>query len=137
LNTSGANEFRISPKKFLSLSLIPECICTPYGGDSVSSVVSADPTCDSADTFYKRGVYKLPLSLQIGIASIPAVPPQEWQIFQDMTFVELSLVLKHLAAQVSLRAFRRHPRGPKKAQQKRTFLKRKPHVSTAKILAQK
>jgi TPP-dependent 2-oxoacid decarboxylase len=66
-----------------------------------------------------------------------AVPNQEWQIFQDMTIVELSQVLKHLARQVKLRAFRRHPRSPKKVQPKRTFLKSKPHVSTDSILAQK
>ena len=54
-----------------------------------------------------------------------------------MTIVQLSTVLKHLAGHVRLRAFRRHPRGPKKAQPKRTFSLNLPHVSTAKILAEK
>jgi len=66
-----------------------------------------------------------------------AIPAEEWHVFQSMTFTDLSLLLKHLAAQVKLRAFRRHPRGPKKAQPKRTHLKNKPHVSTSKILAQR
>ncbi|MBS3029753.1 MAG: hypothetical protein EZY12_21845 [Dolichospermum sp. DET69] len=66
-----------------------------------------------------------------------AIPPQEWRVFQNITFTELSQILKHLAGQVKLRAFRRHPRGPKTAQPKRTYLKNKPHVSTAKILAQR
>jgi hypothetical protein len=66
-----------------------------------------------------------------------AIPPQEWHIFQHMTIVQLSKLLKHLAGQVRLSAFRRHPPGPKKAQPKRIFLKSKPHVSTGKILAQK
>jgi Transposase DDE domain len=66
-----------------------------------------------------------------------AIPPEQWCVFQNMTFTELSQTLKHLASLVKLRAFRRHPRSPKKAQPKRTYLKNKPHVSTAKILAQK
>ncbi len=59
-----------------------------------------------------------------------AIPPEEWRVFQNITFTELSLILKHLAGLVKLRAFRRHPRGTKKAQPKRTYLKNKPHVST-------
>lgn len=60
-----------------------------------------------------------------------AIPQQEWHIFKDMTFIQLSSVLKYLASLVKLRAFRRHPRGSKKAQPKRIFLKNQPHVSTA------
>ena len=66
-----------------------------------------------------------------------AIPPEEWRIFQNMTFTELSQILKHLAGYVKLRAFRRHPRGLKKTQPKRTYLKNRPHVSTFKILNQK
>lgn len=66
-----------------------------------------------------------------------AIPPEEWRVFQNMTFTELSQILKHLAGLVKLRAFRRHPRGSKKPQPKRTYLKNRPHISTAKILNQK
>ncbi|MDZ8066259.1 MAG: transposase [Nostoc sp. DedQUE08] len=66
-----------------------------------------------------------------------AIPPNEWCVFQNMTFSELSQTLKHLAGLVKLRTFRRHLRDPKKAQPKRTYLKNKPHVSTVKILNQK
>jgi hypothetical protein len=65
------------------------------------------------------------------------IPPEEWRVFQNMTFIELSQILKHLAGQVKLRAFRRYPRGSKKPLPKRTYLKNRPHVSTAKILNQK
>jgi hypothetical protein len=105
------------------LSVVKAALRSVHGTDKIETEVSSYYLADEI-----KGTYR---------GMMIAVPPQEWQIFQDMTFVELSLVLKHLAAQVSLRAFRRHPRGPKKAQPKRTFLKRKPHVSTAKILAQK
>lgn len=65
-----------------------------------------------------------------------AIPPAEWRLFKEMTIIQLSEVLKYLAAFVRLRAFRRHPRGPKKVQPKRAYLKSHPHVSTAKLLAQ-
>ncbi|MEH2054283.1 MAG: hypothetical protein V7K70_32000, partial [Nostoc sp.] len=54
-----------------------------------------------------------------------AIPPEQWRVFHNMTFIELSQILKHLAALAKLRAFRRHPRGPKIAQPKRTYLKNK------------
>ncbi|MEH2080368.1 MAG: transposase [Nostoc sp.] len=66
-----------------------------------------------------------------------AIPPEEWRVFHNITFIELSQFLKHLASLAELRAFRRHPRGPKKPQPKRTYLKNRPHVSTYKILNQK
>lgn len=66
-----------------------------------------------------------------------AIPPEEWRVFQNLTWKEFSQILKHLAGPVKLRAFRRHPRGPKKPQPKRTYLKNQPHVSTFKILNQK
>jgi hypothetical protein len=47
------------------------------------------------------------------------------------------MVLKELAANVKLSAFRKHPRGPKKPRPKRKGCKNTPHVSTAKILAQR
>ena len=63
--------------------------------------------------------------------------PQEWCVFQNMTFTELSQILKHLAGLIKLRAFCRHPRSPKKHQLLRTYFKNRPHVSTFKILNQK
>lgn len=65
-----------------------------------------------------------------------AIAPQEWRCFEQFNFIQLATVLKDLASLVHLKAFRRHPRGPKKPQPKRTRPKNKPHVSTAKLLAQ-
>ncbi len=65
-----------------------------------------------------------------------AIAPQEWRCFEQFNFIQLATVLKDLASFVQLKAFRRHPRGPKKPQPKRTRPKNKPHVSTAKLLAQ-
>ncbi|OQY12095.1 MAG: hypothetical protein B6I30_05545 [Desulfobacteraceae bacterium 4572_187] len=66
-----------------------------------------------------------------------AIDDAHWCVFQQMTPVKLVRVLKELAATVKLSAFRKHPRGPKKPRPKRKSCKNKPHVSTAKILAQR
>ncbi|MDM9580454.1 hypothetical protein [Nostoc sp. GT001] len=77
------------------------------------------------------------LPSEVANAMLIAIPPEKWCVFQNITFIELSQLLKHLAGHVKLRAFRRHPRGLKKPQPKRTYLKNRPHVSTFKILNQK
>lgn len=60
-----------------------------------------------------------------------------WIVFQQMTALKLSKILKELAVNVRLSAFQKHPRGPKKPQPKRKGSKNTPHVSTARILAQR
>jgi hypothetical protein len=52
-----------------------------------------------------------------------------------MTISELHVVLKGLSAKIRLSALRKHPRGPKKPAPERISNKQHPHVSTAKILA--
>lgn len=63
-----------------------------------------------------------------------AIPESEWRVFVTMTTAELVVTLLALAQQVRLRAFRKHPRGPKKPQPKRHADSQQPHVSTAKLL---
>jgi len=64
-----------------------------------------------------------------------AIPQNEWGVFQTASTHEMSDILVTLAKKVALQIFRRHPRGPKKPQPPRTFNKRHPHVSTARLLA--
>jgi hypothetical protein len=64
-----------------------------------------------------------------------AISGQNWTVFRHMTDSELLLVLKQLSAKVNLSALQKHPRGPKKPAPKRTSSKKHPHVSTAKIIA--
>lgn len=64
-----------------------------------------------------------------------AIPEPEWRVFITMTTAELVVTLLALAQQVRLRAFRKHPRGPKKPQPKRHADPQQPHVSTAKLLS--
>ncbi|MGF2040582.1 MAG: transposase [Nostoc sp. CmiVER01] len=68
-----------------------------------------------------------------------AIPPKEWKIFAKMNLIELTNILRDLAARVNLVVFASHPRAPKKTRRalKRTRPSRRPHVSTAKILSQK
>ena len=62
---------------------------------------------------------------------------EHWFVFRDMPTGQLVRLLKKLAKKVELRKYQKHPRGPKKPQPKRVFMKNKPHVSTAKILAER
>jgi hypothetical protein len=43
-----------------------------------------------------------------------AIPAQERSIFSEFSVSEMVTLLKELATKVQLRAFRKHPRGPKK-----------------------
>lgn len=105
------------------LSTVQAALRSVHGTEKIQTEVSSYYLADEI-----KGTYR---------GMMIAIPPQEWSVFQNFTFTELSQILKHLAGKVSLRAFRRHPRSPKKAQPKRTYLKNKPHVSTFKILAQR
>ncbi|WP_335002196.1 transposase [Nostoc sp.] len=105
------------------LSTIQAALRSVHGTEKIEAEISSYYLADEI-----KGTYR---------GMMIAIPPDEWCVFQNMTFTELSQTLKHLAGLVKLRTFRRHPRDPKKAQPKRTYLKNKPHVSTFKILNQK
>ncbi|WP_181154473.1 hypothetical protein [Nostoc sp. 'Peltigera membranacea cyanobiont' N6] len=105
------------------LSTVKAALRSVHGTEKIEAEISSYYLADEI-----RGTYR---------GMMIAIPSEEWRVFHNMTFIELSQILKHLAGLAKLRAFRRHPRGPKIAQPKRTYLKNKPHVSTAKILAQK
>jgi IS4 transposase len=67
-----------------------------------------------------------------------AVPPAEWtRHFASLSAADLARILKILAAKIPPDRFRKNVRGPKKPRPKRTSAKRHPHVSTARILAQR
>ena len=63
-----------------------------------------------------------------------AIPTEQWVIFSNLSVSQLVTLLKALAAKVRLRAFRKHPRGPKKPRIKRKSDPKTPHLSTAKLL---
>jgi len=61
----------------------------------------------------------------------------KWIAFREMSVGELVRLLKKLAKNVKLAKYQKHPRGPKKPQPPRIAMKNKPHVSTARILAER
>ncbi len=67
-----------------------------------------------------------------------AIPAAEWTThFALLNPAELAQILKVLAANVRLDRFRKNVRGPKKPAPKRVYDKKHPHVSIARILAQR
>lgn len=64
-----------------------------------------------------------------------AIPARHWKIFRTLTPAELACALKELAANVNLRRYQKHPRGPKKPPPRKSKYKNGGHVSTAKLLA--
>jgi IS4 transposase len=65
------------------------------------------------------------------------VTPEEWAVFQTLTPEVMAAWLLATAQQVQLRKYRKHPRGPKKPTPTRTHDPKKPHVSVARLLAQR
>jgi len=66
-----------------------------------------------------------------------AIPPEQWGIFRQWSIPQLVEMLLQLAGKVKLRRFKKHPRGPQKQPPKRQKDKTKPHVSTARLIAQR
>lgn len=66
-----------------------------------------------------------------------AIPPQHWRGFRQMTVPPFVEILLFLAQGVQLAAYRKHRRGPKKPRPKRRYDTHHPHVSTARLLAQR
>jgi len=66
-----------------------------------------------------------------------AIPAEHWQVFAKMSDRRFATVLLFLASQVNLKLFPKARRGPKKDPPKKLFLARQPHVSTARILAER
>lgn len=65
-----------------------------------------------------------------------AVPDTDWLIFAQADTPLFTQMLLYLAQQIDLRQFKKHKRGPKKKSKPKTKYLGKPHVSTAKLLAQ-
>ena len=66
-----------------------------------------------------------------------ALPPTEWQDLGQMSLTQLSSLLQDWAGRVNLQAFTSAPRKPKKKKPKPPYDPAHPHVSTARLLAEK
>ena len=65
-----------------------------------------------------------------------AIPPIQWLPLAQLDVSTTAQLLQHLAAQMDLAKFRSHPRGEKKKVPKPEYQKNRPHVSTARLLAE-
>ncbi len=66
-----------------------------------------------------------------------ALSPSDWQDLETMSLFQFSSLLQDWAGKVKLKAFTSAPRKPKKKKPKPPYDPRHPHVSTARLLAQK
>ena len=63
------------------------------------------------------------------------VSEQDWTIFTTGSVAEVSAALFYLASKMNLAKFKKHKRGPKKPPTPKNKFKGQPHVSTARLLA--
>jgi hypothetical protein len=63
-----------------------------------------------------------------------AFPPEQWRIFRDMATQEFAESLRRVAQQVNLERYPKSHRGEKKPKPKRRHSKKRPHVSSARLL---
>ena len=115
--------FCVALVAYIIMSVVKSALCSVHGVDIIEKQVSGYYIADEISATY-RGM-------------MIAIDYDHWIMFQQMTPSKLVKVLKELATNVKLSAFQKHPRGPKKPRPKRKSCKNKPHVSTARILAQR
>ena len=66
-----------------------------------------------------------------------ALPAAEWQMFRSMSATEMATLLRELASRVHLAKYKKAPTKPKKPKKARQSGAHRPHVSTAKYLAER
>jgi hypothetical protein len=113
--------FCVALVTYMVISVIKAALGSVHGAEKIKNNVSGYYLADEISGTY-RGM-------------MIAIPDDEWRLFALMTTNEFVELLKTLASNVKLSAFKKHPRGPKKPAVKRIMNKNSPHVSTAKLLA--
>jgi hypothetical protein len=115
--------FCVALVSYIAMSVVLAAIGSVHGADVVEKQISGYYLANEI-----AGIY---LGMMIAIDS------DHWIVFRQMSVSELVNVLQDLAKRMKLAAYKKHSRGPKKAQPKRKRDKNVPHVSTAKILSQR
>lgn len=105
------------------LAVVKAALSRIHGADKIDREVSGYYLADEIAGTY-RGM-------------LIAIPPEEWHVFTLLTRAQLAALFLQLARHVNLAAFRKHPRGPKKPAPRGRTDKRHPHVSTARLIAQR
>lgn len=115
--------FCVALVAYIVMSVVKAALGSVHGSDFIEKNVSGYYIANEIE-----GVY---LGMMIVTGN------DNWVAFRDMPIGDLVRLLKKLAGKVKLYKYQKHPRGPKKPQPKRIVMKNKPHVSTAKILAER
>jgi IS4 transposase len=115
--------FCVALVAYIVMSVVKAALGSVHGVDFIEKNVSGYYVANEI-----KGVYQ---------GMMIVVSDKHWFVFRDMPPGDLVRLLKKLAEKVKLRKYQKHPRGPKKPQPKRVFMKNKPHVSTARILAKR
>lgn len=113
--------FCIALIAYMILSVLKAALASVHGVDTVENKISGYYLADEISGTY-RGM-------------MIAIPQEDWIVFRQYSNSQLIKVLKQLSANVKLSAFLKHPRGPKKKAIKRKSDSSHPHVSIARIIA--
>jgi len=113
--------FCVALISYMIVSVIKAALASIHGSKVIEEQVSGYYLADEISGTY-RGM-------------MIAIDAEQWIIFRQLTPAKLVQLLKRLARKVNLSAFRKHPRGPKKPVAKRKSDPKKPHVSTARLIA--
>jgi hypothetical protein len=113
--------FCVALVSYIIMSVIKAALGSAHGVDYIEKNISGYYVADEIEHVY-RGM-------------MIVVSDDHWRVFRKMPPNVFARLLKKLAGNVKLSAFQKHPRGPKKPQPKRIAQKNKPHVSTARIIA--
>jgi IS4 transposase len=115
--------FCVALVSYMMVSVVKAALCSVHGVKTVEEKVSGYYLADEISATY-RGM-------------VIAISQDEWSEFRRLTHGQFIAVLKKLSKNVKLSRFLKHPRGPKKPATKRTSDPKHPHVSTAKLIAER
>jgi IS4 transposase len=105
------------------LAVIKAALRVTYGTDKVENEVSLYQVTEEIRQTYT--------------GMMIAIVPEQWLPFRTMSARELANCLRDLARQVDLAKYKKAPTRPKKPPTPRLYDPQQPHVSTAKILAER
>ena len=115
--------FGVALSTYNILSTVQAAMRSTFGVEKVETEVSGYYIADEVR------------STSVGMSI--AIDPVVWERFQTMPSAGVAKEMLRYATHVRLPRFKRHPRGPKKPVPKRTKYMNTPHVSTARLLAEK
>jgi hypothetical protein len=113
--------FCVALVAYMILAVIKASLSSVYGAEKIETEVSGYYIADELSSIYP--------------GMLIAVSDDKWLIFLQYNQAELVAYLKELAKNVKLSRFKKHPRGPKKPAAERKKDPKQPHVSTARLIA--